>query len=283
MPETPRYSFLMERMTHLNNILNAVWTSPHSSFYRALYEEKSSYRGGNIHTLDEIPILNAADLANVPFEERSYVQKDIFMKMVKKDGGFFLFGRTIRDIGTETYGPVGFRPLVIGNDCRDAVEFGLWCYEQNILPLISEENPSITANLAAIYEIDSILGETEALIPLLPDLSKRYDFSVIKTFSLGGTSFNIPLLRSYFPTASMRFFIWLPETGSIAASCPEHLARGELLFHPDKNNLLEIEETLVVSKLIFLPTPLIRYDTRVRAKILPTRCCCNATSFILPH
>lgn len=266
------------RRALMRKLLESVLASPRSAFYREHYKKADV----SLERLEEdfslLPPLRFADLQGTGLAQRLYTSGPIHTKVIRRKQGFFLFGRTIDDIGKEAYGPVGIRPLVIGVDCRDAVEFGLWCYEQNVLPLIGEDSPAITASLATTYEIDSIVGEASALMALLPELVKKYDLAHIKYLSLGGISFDLDFLRHYFPVASIHLYLWLPETGSIATLCPES---EQGLFHPLESALLEYDGQLIVSKLFPLPTPLLRYDTGLHAENRVNTCNCDARESIV--
>lgn len=112
----------------------------------------------------------------------------VFTKIVRSDVGPTLFGRTIEDMKMESWGVQSARPLVYLANAHEAVEKSLWCYLNNMVPLIGERDPDLTARLAAMYGIDSIIAD----VPSLKLLFSRFfpHHGQIVAISLLGGSFD---------------------------------------------------------------------------------------------
>ena len=79
---------------------------------------------------------------------------------------------------------------------------------------------------------------------------------------------------------NMRFVLALPEVGSIAISCDEKLRDGELIFHETDDSIIEIGEEHVISKIMLMPTPIIRYKTNLHLKSSTSvLCSCGLKSY----
>jgi len=280
-----------EKYKKLNNLLGAILKSPRSNFYLDHFR-KHHY---NLSTIDctgdlsRIPLLHWGDLYNCSYNKRLYKDKKLLVKIVYNANAPLLIARTLEDIAKENYGINCKRPLVLFEYLHETFEKGAWFYENNILPLPSEHDPTLTAMLAKRYLIDGILGELTALYELIPELEEYYDLSRIATLGIiTRENVNVVHLREHFPKAVFKITLGLPEVGTIAKVCPESLLEeaashnSSFIFHSDPTCVVEPGESLIVTRLIFLPTPIIRYQTGIPSQLIQKTCACDAEiSFVL--
>ncbi len=267
----------------LKKLLEAVYNSPQSAFYRNHFE-KHGFHPSQFQTLDDIkkiPILDWETIHATPLLERVYTKEPYLTKIVYKEDKSFLIGRSFSDIALENYGLPCTRPLMLFAASHEGIEKGLWFFEHNILPAINEENIDLTVLIASKYEIDGILGEMELLKKFLPRLQKNgYDLSRISNTGIIDTVFDIPFLKTHFPSKNFKIILGLSESGAFARACPQSLDNEIIVFHPNETSIIEINKTILVTRLLTLPTPIIRYQTKILAEILKQyKCACEKTAF----
>lgn len=264
-----------EKQERLYALLGSVLESSLSDFYRALYAARG-YTLPERHgfALEEVPIISWDDIERHPYLERLYTQEKQYVKAVyASDDRAMLIARTLPDVEAEAVPYEGERPLVLFESGHETVEKSLWLYAQNILPLIGEKNLEVTAMNAERYTIDGIVGDTESALALVPHLRKRGGTEGIAHIYIVDRRFDFEGVRAGYPNAYLAFFLALPETGRFAFACPERAG----LFHPDEASIVELEHgELVVSRLIELPTPIVRYRTGLSARGESASCACGA-------
>lgn len=272
-----------QKLIKLKNLLSEIESSQDSSFYRDIFEsmgiEFKELRFDNTDNLQKIPHTSYLNLLSTSLNKRLYTKESHtgkFVKIVRKYGSPFLIQRNLNDIQKENYGVTCRRPQVFFDDNQEAIEKCVWFYENNMLPLVGElNNLPVTAFSAKKYGIDFLLTNQDLFLKYLPFLTSDNDVSDIK-ISLLDDYFEIESILEIFPTIkNIRLVLALPETGAFAESCPEALKRGELIFHPDKNSILETRGSLIVTKLIKMPTPIIRYQTDIFVESVDKRCRCE--------
>ena len=223
-----------------------------------------------------------AQYAAVPFLARLYRTEGLLTKVAYEGEKPFLIGRHHDDIASESYGMLGNRPLVAFSDIHESLEKSLWCYTRNILPLIADSNPDITAMLANRYEADTLIADTATLPVLLPALAQHYKLSAFRFVSIVDTVFDLSLLKKMFPEAELSLVLGLPETGGIAFTCPDALKEGHIVFHTAPHRAIEHSNELTVTDDRLLPTPLIRYRPGIAIRFLSPSCGCKANkTFVL--
>ncbi|MCH7883450.1 hypothetical protein IIA95_03485 [Patescibacteria group bacterium] len=266
-----------DKTKRLNNLLINVYSSHKSNFYRNHFKKNgfNPLNPPSIKNLEKIPILTWEDIQSCPFLKRLYKNEGLLTKIVYKNDKPLLVARTIHDIVLENYGFVCERPLVLFNNFHEGVEKSLWFYEHNILPLINEPNLDITALTACKYQIDAILCQTGILKQFLPRLQKYYNPTAIRHIGILDNVFDISFLKTHFKQARLITMLGLPEIGIIAKACPDALSNEKITFHPDENSIVELDGNLIVTRLIDLPTPIIRYQTNLRAQKEQTKCRCE--------
>ena len=267
-------------MTHaggMTEMITRVLASEESRFYLDYYR-KNNFSASELkrsRVPRDIPLTSRETLAATPFLERIYTTRNLFTKITCQDDIPLLIGRTEEDIRAEDFGVLGQRPLVLFGNVYEGIEKGLWAYTRNILPLISENNLDISAKAAVAYGVDSIIGGTEELKAFTPRFPE-HNRNMVTSVSIVDVVFDAPFVHEHFQHAQLSLVLGMPETGSIAHACQSALKKGAPVFHPDKNTILEFENTLLITRMLDLPTPIIRYDTKIAAQVVDTVCDCSA-------
>lgn len=220
----------------------------------------------------------------VPFSGRIYNEDKGFTKAVAVYEEPFLVQWSLEELAKENYFPVTLfdgnkrcRPLVLFSDRNEAVEKSLWFYEHDILPLVGESNnPEATVSAAGIYGINAILADTEILKKFIPALKAKYDLSRLRAVSVLGDNLDLKEIRLLVPEgAVLNLVLALPETGAFAECCRKALAKNDLIFHPDANSIVETDGRLIVTKLLYPATPVLRYQTGIFAEAADVSCSCG--------
>lgn len=272
-----------EQFSTLRELLGAIFESPSSAFYRTVWGEAFAADGvSSCADLTRIPTLSLQQLHAVPLTDRLYKTERLLTKITYPNGAEpLLIARRVDDICHEVFGAGGIRPLVDFQSHHEALEKSLWYYEQNLLPLINEADPRVTAALAVKYEVDAITTSTDALRVLLPELALYCDTSALAHVSIIDTMFSLPTLKKLLPDSAHRLVLALPEAGTIAVACPEYIKKGDVVFHPHKSSIVEIQnEKIVLTRLVMLPTPIVRYETDLSAQWTTCSCQCGVPGFV---
>ena len=276
---------MTEKLAKLNLLIERLAQSSSADFYQELSEQTRQLGGiKSTDDLGSLPQTSAAALAAVPLLERQYTSNDGYVKKIGRGTGHFLIKRTLADLGQEDFRMADCRrPLVLLSDNGEACEKVFWFFEKNILALPGEPNNlKVTAQASVQYGIDSIFTEVKIAEKFLPILSQIYDPAEVKKTVLLGDHFNAGVWDSVSGIKGLELILALPETGPFASACPEALAKQKLVFHPESNSLLELTDQLIVSRLILLPTPIIRYETGLITGRVGNKCeCAIRDSFIL--
>lgn len=264
----------MEKFLKLQSLLTYVMESHHSSFYR----KRLGTSLKEVTTLDGLVLLPSTskeDISGTPLGDRMYINRGRgFMKIVDSETEPFLIKRVLAELKEEQFGCIGERPTVLFSNGHESLEKSLWCYEQNVLPVIGEStNIPVTDFLIHRYESDSFLGDVNSLKLLVANNADI--FSHGETFNLYGSDFNISEINERISLDKVNLILSLPEVGAFAYSCPHQLKEGRLLFHPDKNSIVELDKRLIVTKLIHMPTPIIRYVTNINSEEKNHACACE--------
>ena len=259
-------------------LVEAIRIDP-CSFYRNHWNTKERF--------ETLPVVRREHFVATPLTGRTYREEKGLVKIVKNGPAPFLVQWGLSDLSKEIYGTACNRPMVLLSDPHEALEKALWFYERNTLPLIGESNNlPIAAFAAHKYGIDAIVSDEDILFPFVTFFGKECDVKGVQ-LTLIGSGFSVERLqvaRNLFQ--NMRLVLALPETGAFAESCPGLLGKGEYAYHPDENSVIEIiGGRLVITKLPFLITPIIRYDTALEAEtaVSTEACLCNKELFILKH
>lgn len=212
----------------------------------------------------KLPTISRKNFLQTPLSKRRYKDARALVKIVHSDEGPFLSEWAFDDIGREPWGLPSTRPMVYLTDPHEAVEKSMWCYENNMLPLIGEKDPDIAMFAAGKYKIDSLIVDPLSLPKLLPYLKSRTEkFSSV---SILVDSFDVSSLLPFIEYAeNVRLVLSLPEVGGMAVAP----LTETLHFRALPNCIIEESSgTLVVTKIAELVTPIIRYATTIPSGIL---------------
>jgi hypothetical protein len=269
------------KIESLKNILKSIFFSTSSNFYQEIYNKSGFILGEFIGPEDmkKITQILYEDFIRVDLRSRIYFhggEEGNLVKIISEHEKPFLIQRSARELGNENYVSQCNRPQILLSNAHEALEKSLCFYENNTLPLIGQPNNLFASSFSAKkYEMDLLLTEPDLFKSYISILKKDFDISKLNV-TLIDDDFNLETILSSFPfIENLRFALDLPETGSFAESCPEALRKGELIFHPDKNSILETNGGLIVTKLIKMPTPIIRYQTEILVEPVDKKCSCK--------
>lgn len=269
----------MNDQAGLANLIQNIAESRRAPFYARKWRESRL-------VFNELPHVTTDELIGMPTEERTYIRINNVAKIIHTYSKPFIIEWNQDSLRAEYYGDTGtVRPLVLLNNGHEALEKSMWFYTRNVLPLIGEiRNLPVAAYAASKYQVDAIVTDESIIQPFVPILAEQYALERIRSLTLMGSSFNdgvLPFILEKF--GDCRLLLALPEVGSIAESCPESLHTDKLVFHPVENCVTEFSGTsLVVTKTVLLPTPIIKYATSLVGESVATKCSCNTSmSFVL--
>ncbi len=264
--------------------LEDITTSLSSRFYPDIWGCDARMVTSDI---EHTPPLNRRDIATYPFNDRLYLQKGLFVKVVRANNETFLVARTKYDISEEDFGPTLYsRPLVIFDSPHESLEKGLWLYGKNLLPLIAEDNVTVTLLAASRFKIDALLCDNISLGGILREQNRYFSNDSIIQISLIDANFDAQLFSEttrHFPRAHITPILALPEAGAVGCLCTQSTIENRV-FHSTKDVYATIspQNTLVVTRLSLLPTPLYGYDTEIRVQRRDHICsCASEISFSL--
>lgn len=206
-------------------------------------------------TFEALPPVSRADFLATPLSLRRYKDEKALVKVVHAGGGLFSSEWSFADIARESWGPLGIRPLVYLADSDEMLEKTMWCYEQNVLPLIGEVVPEITNSSADFYRIDSLVTDAASLQKLLPHLGRRTE--PLESIAVLGGSFDCAALLAYARYAKrIQLVLSLPETGAFAQA---PLSADPAFALLPGCYLEKGEQGFLLTKAAQLVTPIIRY------------------------
>ncbi|MEK7560767.1 MAG: hypothetical protein AAB539_02310 [Patescibacteria group bacterium] len=268
----------------LYELLSQVFEHPTCDFYRRHYANSGIRTAADATAaFDRLPALTRAHLARTPLAERLFFEERCFVKIIRSTDEPFLMRANLSALSKEQYGVRdGARALVFLADSDEAMEKSLWCYEQNILPMVCEKQiAQLAPRFAADYTIDTLLTEENMIIGFWPEFTRLLGLTALKNLVLFGSGFHFQMIHRQFLPQNPVLILSLPETGAIARICPDAFVRGNWIFHPDANCLIEIDERIIMTKLARLATPLIRYDTGINARKAECPCSGGRQAFML--
>lgn len=253
------------------SLIKLVGEHDGSGFYRDIW---GSADPGDAHTL---PLLTASHLIETPLSNRMYKHTKGVTKIIKKYPRPFLVRWSLEDIREEPYiKERQVRPLILLADPHDALEKSLWCYENDIIPLVGEHtNLTVTVFTAQQYDITTFVTDSKMVTLLTPMLEGKLDTSHIDLILMDDSineEYLVSLRKVY---RSVSVLLSRAECGAIAHSCSGSLEGDSLVFHPVENVTVEMADSLVMTKLKLLTTPFIRYDTGIPVREIKKTCSCE--------
>ncbi|MCH7883458.1 hypothetical protein IIA95_03525 [Patescibacteria group bacterium] len=265
----------MKKLVQFNALLEQIHNHPDADFYRKKWGVLYAHPFDSFEDLKYLSIIMAEDFLENPIEKRLYTKGKSLTKIILYGPRRFLIKRELNELRREQYGFLGERPAVLFKDNHEAIEKSFWCYERNALPLIAE-NANDSAALFSIerYNTDSLFCDFSMLKELF-DKKPDADFSSIRHYNIIGDYFDSKLILKYIEPKKLNLILALSETGAFAFSCPDGLLSGKMIFHPDRNSVLEINGRLIITKLLFMPTPVIRYMVDIFVESQEYDCNCE--------
>jgi len=252
--------FIKKTIAQLNATLKDVTsTDVPCDFYRARLG--ADLKLDSLLELFKLPLLEWSDVARTPYQERLFHNADRHLAKIIHRTPPALIARMYDDISKEPVTLTGSRPLVACTTTAETVQWSTWWHTHDILPLTGEESMRFTALTAATYEVDSVLADTTTLTRLLPALSAEYDMKRIGSVHVLDTDFTGAenVLEQYGLRDRTRWYLTPPEVGITA------MRSNSEMFEAAPTVMVEsVDGELVVTTLIPLPLPLIRYRTGIR-------------------
>lgn len=238
--------------TKHNNLplfLDRVRNNSLSTFYK-------DHWGGE-EVFEKLPLVCRADFERVPLSKRRYKNEKGLVKIVHGESQSFMSEWSFLDIQAEAFGVQAARPLVYLQSPHEAIEKSMWCYEHNMVPLIGEKILDVVVYAAEKYKVDSLITDAPSLLKLEPYLRSRSPLESISIIGEHMVPEELVHVRPY--ARETRLVCALPETGAFAEAVlsltPEWV--------PLPDCILENRDTLVVTKIRDLVTPVVRYKTNI--------------------
>ncbi len=259
--------------SHPYTLIENIRNEKHATLYKDLWGD-TTYT----HLMD-VPQLHWKDLVMCPFKKRLYRDDNHFVHIAYKDDEACLIARTTKDIVHELYGDTSKkRPLVAFHYRHHTIEKSEWFYEHNLLPLPAIDDLHAAVEIARMYEVDTLTCDTRSLMQLQTHLHKLPLTSVYVV----DTFFDEEVIKNISSKYEIRLILALPETGTLAVSCPENTPGS--YFHPHHSTILEYGKSLIATRNVLLPTPIIRYNTGIPTqKIQESICSCNSKETFTLH
>lgn len=226
--------------------------------------------------LSELPSLSWKKLSVTPLQERTCSGKTppTHATLVEKEGIRAWILRTATSIAQEAYGiEDSERPCIAFPHRTESMEKALWFYENNILPLVSSANPILTKVHMEKYKCDSFVGSFKTLsmhTTLLP-------LSITHIHIIDSTV-DVAVLKSLKGKYMVSCTLALPEFGTLGKLDMDNFSESHLSFEIHKTAHIEWGESALATKLLPLPTPMLRYETSLH--LLPDT---NRTSHFTLH
>lgn len=239
----------------IERFVSDIRAHPDADFYKNIW--------GDAKTFNALPLITREAIANCPLSQRSYKKEQGIVRIVHGSSGPLLCAWGFSDIAREPYGLLSKRPLIYFADSHDTVEKSMWSYLNHMVPLAGEKNIPVTVLAARAFEVDSLITDPVSITDLLPYLEERT--KPLSSISLVSHVFHPEHLMRYQQFAErIRLVLALPETGAFA----EAKLSVNAVFSPLPNCNIEERDTLILTKIAPLITPIIRYDTGISAAIL---------------
>lgn len=269
------------------------YTGQHSDFYRDFWRRKGfnpEKHFAGAQDLQNIPLITKEDFLSVPARSRSILnQTDWYYFPALSSGttahpmvsfqssfpatSYYRFAVGFLERPTSSVlilRPASYASAMIGGTLREA-----YFNHGSIIALGEPGDPTATARLAKEIEVDQIIARPSEVVRLAPFLSEAgYPPERITLLWMAGeplTNAVSTLLKKLYPKATVLYVYAMTEgpnaLGMRSSRCETLDALGPNTYHLDTDGYLfeTIDESLVVTALYNIPTPLIRYKTADRA------------------
>ena len=258
------------KQIEFNSLVDSTRLSKRSSFYRTIW-------GGG----GPIPI-DRSKFEDTPLAGRLYRSPKGFTRIVHGPSPFLIL-RGLDDLRSEPLNSSCKRPLVLFLDSGESIEKSLWFYEHDVVPIAGEHSaPEATVLGIRQLGVDAIIADL-AMARMFtrsssPDFLREIPLTLCERHVAPDAV--LELMATY---KSLQVVLTSPETGAFAVSCPSLITDGACLFHVTRTSIVEFNGVLRITRLLELPTPIIRYESGFFAKPATATCGCaeKEESFVL--
>lgn len=281
----------------IRKVLEFVWSSPYSSFYKNKYKKAGINLLKDINSLEDfkkLPYLTKDEMLSVGPYERFYMPPNKAERMVMTSGTSTNGSSPLISLRTRSH------PLLYKNHHKQTVEHHarvgmvmrnafnsqnrLLVEDKMFVMLGDITNLSVSAKMAAQLKVDALYSTATILYFFLPYLKKEYDPLKIKFINLGGeycSEQKAAFLKKSFPNAYFSFRYGCTEAEQIAKRCDFLYKEPPRFFHPlpllyfESRNPGDDDELILTHLHTTISFPLIRYRTGDCVKITETECECG--------
>lgn len=202
-----------------------------------------------------------------------------FNKLVydKNTERYVILPRALGEIKTMNLPTDAKRPMVLMKNIYEAIEYCLFCYEHNILPLIGEwGNDAVVVATAKQYNIDGLFIDKESLLKF-ENLLGGANLPIKRIIIIDRSFEKSDLTR--FPATKKDFILSLPETGPFAYLC-DKTSGVQNIFHPYSD--VSIKPGLaVISSSRYKLSPVDNYRADIYLEKTEDICGCGLPSFAI--
>lgn len=231
-----------------------VARSDMSTCYRDFWQGAETY--------EALPKSTRKLFEQIPLSKRTYSTERMFVKVAHGKSGIFAVGQAFSDIEKEHYGYVTQRPVVFMRDAHDALEKGVWCYAQGMVPLVSEYDATVGGVMVRKYHADQIITDTASL-QLLTSFFAEEEHTVTHVTIIDHVFDIKALVPLHARGMSIRLVLGLTETGMLA----EATYAGDVpVFTPCSSCVIDTGPETLVTKMRMTVTPIIKYHVPLRTQ-----------------
>lgn len=288
----------------IKKVLQFVWESPHSSFYRSKYQKAGLRDWKEIQTWADfktLPLLTKEELVATKPEKRLYFPKDKLIGVTVTSGTADfplivpyanLYPKAWKKqlIKQAFFSTRIKRCLLLLSPIQSHARYfrGVIGVVDNAIQVVGDiNNLTLSAKIAKSLNIDSIHTTPTTLYYFAPFLKKECPIKKIKTVLLGGeycSEKKLSLLKTLYPKTSFDFAFASSEGRVHGYRCSHLLKHPPRFFHPmpnfylyETNNSNQQNELVLTQLFTETDLPLIRYQTGDRVNLNKIKCECGQT------
>lgn len=285
----------------IKKVLEFVWDSPYSSFYRDKYKKYGIKSLKNINSMDDfkkLPYLAREEIVEAGPYKCLFLPKD----KIKSVG--FSSGTTNQQYPLVIFRttPKSYRRIIHKKHLELKIKSMMLLYSvlsgqkrllsdgdlgyRGIISFLGDiYNFELSAKIAARLEIDALQSTPTILYHFIPFLKKEYDLDKIKLIILGGefcSEQKAALFKKVFKNAYLKFNFGGIETNLKGYRCDYYSNLHPRFFHGFSDqfyyetiNQEEKSELIMTSLRMEDGMPLVRYRTGDAVKITDEKCQCG--------
>ncbi|MCL5439246.1 MAG: hypothetical protein M1268_04680 [Patescibacteria group bacterium] len=282
----------------IKKVLQFVWDSPYSSFYRLKYQKHGVKSWQEIKTLADfkkLPFLTRKELLNTDPEKRIYFPvkniKNIAVSSGTTDSKtpLILFSKnyTIPKSTLKFFDGLRVKRCLLLFPILQANFRMMWLLAntKGVMVIPGDiNNLPLTAKIAKNVKIDSVFTSATTLYYFAPFLKKEYSLSRINHISLRGeycSEQKFAFLKREFPNAYFDFTYASSEASKLGDRCGFLAKEMPRFFHPLSDTFYELlnpeaESELAITRMSTKANfPLIRYKTGDSVSFQQKICLCG--------